>query len=326
MLRIFCRAFSAVVFALALPSLQAADTPPRALPLATPASLDSVTFTFRDGGVDGKVTVTSSPTLLRVDEPLDRWSFIYNPTTQIYTGLEHDNYTYWSFSWTEVRNVVEGSKRGSKRLQDMSLNGLNADIPDPSTNAPPTAVTPDTTSLATGDDTGYVWKQAGGKKRIAGLDCERWTGSSLSGEDCEVWCYNGPLFRVTAAIAHLRETDEPITLVPIRTVAPDFIFPVCDALAKSGLTPVQITWGHGATAGMFRLVEQKSLPYDARLFTVPKLYVKTTLITLDGMIPEQPMPGSRSHPAPRVNHLTPDSRQATPDAPTTPTDTTPPNP
>ncbi len=114
---------------------------------------------------------------------------------------------------------------------------------------------------------------------------------------------------MTTALARLREVDEPITLVPIRTLAPDYIFPVFDALGKSSLTPVQITWGRGVTAGMFRLVEQKTRPYDARLFAVPKLYVKTTLITLDGMIPEQPMPGSRLHPKPAVDHLAPNPNQ-----------------
>jgi hypothetical protein len=118
-----------------------------------------------------------------------------------------------------------------------------------------------------------------------------------------VWCYNGPLPGITNAVACLRDTDEAITLVPIRTLVPDFIFPVYTALGKSGLVPVQINWGSGPDKGEFRLVDQKTRPYDAKLFAVPTLYRKTTLITLDGMIPEQPMPGSRSTPAQRVDHL-----------------------
>jgi hypothetical protein len=304
--------------ATALAPIRAADAP-RALPLnapvGTPAYVNVLTFAYSGDNQNRKVIVTTSPTLVRIDEPDDRWSFLYNPATQFYTGLEHGNFTYWTFSWPEVRAAVEVSKRGEKRLQDMTLNGLNSDNPSPETNAPASAE-PDTNALATGDDTGYVWKQTGDKKRIAGLECERWTGDSVSGENCAVWCYNGPLPKVTEAIACLRETDEPVTIVPIRTLVPDFIFPVFEALTKSGLTPVQINWGSDATAGMFRLVEEKTIPYNARTFSVPQLYTKTTLITLDGMIPEQPMPGRRGSTTPsRVDHLTPDGREATPAAP-----------
>ncbi|HEX4141787.1 MAG TPA: hypothetical protein VHY09_15670 [Candidatus Methylacidiphilales bacterium] len=320
MVRIFRRSFAAVLLALALLPLRAADVPtPRALPLNSPAGpLDIVTFAFYSDGVNRKVVVTIGPTLQRIDEPDDRWSFLYDPATQYYTGLEHGNYTYWTFSWPEVRGSVEGSRRGEKRLQDMTLSGLDSDNTPPATNAAAVATTPDAAALATGDDTGYVWKQTGDKKRIAGLPCERWTGESVSGGDCVAWCYNGPLPRVTTAVARLRETDEPITLVPIRTLVPDFIFPVYDALGKSGLVPVRINWGSDTEKGEFRLVDQKTRPYDARVFAVPPLYRKTTLITLDGMIPEQPMPNSRSNAAPRVDHLAP-TPQATPaGAPTPP--------
>jgi hypothetical protein len=305
----------ALLFATVFPAL-AADAPaPRALPVnapvAAPTVLDVVTFAFFSDSQYRKVIVTTSPTIQRFDEPDDRWSFLYDPATQIYTGLEHDNYTWWSFTWPEVRGAVETSKRGEKRIQDMGFDGLNSDNPA-ATNAPPASVTPDASALATGDDTGYVWKQAGANKRIAGLECQHWTGESLSSGDCEVWCYNGPLPRVTEAIARLREVDEPITLVPIRTLVPDFIFPVYDALGKSGLTPVRITWGTDTGKGEFRLVDQKTRPYDAKLFSVPALYRKTTLITLDGMIPEQPMPGSRSNPAPKVDHLAPNVSPTSP--------------
>jgi hypothetical protein len=319
-MRLPIRILLALFFLGPLASIHAADAPaPRALPVnapaGTPGFVNVITFATRSDDVNHKVIVTTSSTLTRIDEPDDRWSFIYDPATQFYTGLEHGNFTYWTFSWPEVRTSVEASKHGEKRLQDMNLSGLNSDNPAPATNAPAVAE-PEANSLATGDDTGYVWKQAADKKRIAGMVCEHWTGTSISGENCDVWCYNGPLPKVTEAIARLRETDEPITIVPIRTLVPDFIFPVFDALTKSGLTPIEITWGSDTTAGMFKLIEEKTQPYDAKFFTVPKLYHKTTLITLDGLIPEQPVPGQRGNPAaPRIDHLAP-TPQVSPPLPT----------
>jgi hypothetical protein len=288
-----------------LPALAADAPPPKALPLmpalATPAYVNVVTFAFHDDGTDHKVIVTTSPTLARFDEPDERYSFIYDPATQLYTGLEHGNYTYWTFSWPEVRAAVESSKRGEKRLQDLSIAGLNSDNNPASTNAPA-----DTSTLATGDDSGYVWRPATEKKTIAGLKCTHWTGETVSGENCEVWCYPLPLPKVAAAIATLRQVNEPMALVPVREVVPDFIFPVYDALTKAGVTPILVTWGSDTAKGSFRLLDEKTRPYEAKLFTLPRLYVKTTLVTMDGMVPEQPAPGLRGNASPsRVDHLAP---------------------
>jgi len=307
----FRRMPSCAVLALALVApVFAADAPgpkaePRVAPVATPAFVDQITFAFRSDEQNHKVVVTTSPTLQRIDEPDERYSFIYNPATQFYVGLEHDNDTYWTFSWPEVRAAVEASKRGEKRLQDLSIAGLGPDNPAPATNAP-VATTPDTSALATGDDSGYVWRPANEKKRIADLDCTRWTGETVSGENCEVWCYAGPLPKVSAALAQLRAVDEPMALVPVREVVPDFIFPIYDALSRAGMTPVMINWGSDAQKSSFRLVEQTTRPYEAKLFSVPKIYVKTTLITMDGMVPEQPAPALRGNAnAPRVDHSAP---------------------
>ena len=255
--------------------------------------------------------------MVRFDEPTDGYSVLYTPATQFYTGLEHRNYTYWQYSWPDVRGAVENSKRYEKRLQDLGNEGLSADNPAPATNAP--AAVPDTSSLATGDNSGYVWRPAAEKKRIADLDCTRWTGETLSGENCEVWCYAGPLPKVAAALAQLRVVNEPMALMPVRVIVPDFIFPVYDALLKAGVTPVRIDWGSGTEKSTFRLVEQKTRPYEAKLFAVPNLYVKTTLITMDGMTDDQPAPDLRgSRTPPRVDHLTPSPQQPGMPAPPSP--------
>jgi hypothetical protein len=269
-----------------LTSAFAADLPakPANPPAAIPAFLDVVTFEFRTENENHKVVVTTSPLLLRVDEPDDRYSIIYNPQTDFYTGLEHGNYTYWEFSWPEVRDAVENSKRHESRLQELSNEGLNGDTtPPPTTNAPGTS-----TSSAGGDDSGYVWHPTTEKKRISDLDCVRWTGDTVSGENVEVWCYSGPLPKVQSAIEHLRVITEPVSLVPVRTLVPDFIFPVYQALTKGGVTPVLITWGDDQNKNTFRFIEANTREGKASVFTVPKLYMKTTLITMDGLIDKQP--------------------------------------
>ncbi len=262
-------------------------------PLALPASVDVVSFEFHADGENHKVVVTMGAPLLRVDEPNDGYSILYDPQTQHYTGLEHRNYTYWEFSWPEVSSAVESSKRYETRLQELGNEGMNGDNPPPSTNAAGA-----TSSSAGGDASGYVWRPTNDKKRIADLDCVRWTGETVSGETTEAWCYNGPLPKVQAAIERLRTINEPVALVPVRTIVPDFIFLVYDALVKGGVTPVLISWGEEREKNHFRFVEAKTSESRLSLFTVPKLYVKTTLITMDGMIKEQPAePERKSTPA-----------------------------
>ena len=67
------------------------------------------------------------------------------------------------------------------------------------------------------------------------------------------WCYAGLLLKVQTAVANLRTVEEPMELVPVRTIAPDFIFPVYDALIKGGVTPLLITRG--------RSTGQESFPF-----------------------------------------------------------------
>jgi hypothetical protein len=277
----FCFLFGVLILLASLPAL-AADNKASPIPVAAPAFLDVVTFEFRAEGENHKVIVTSSPNLLRFDEPEDRYSVIYDPQTEHYTGLEHGNYTYWEFSWPEVRAIVENSKRHEARLQDLSNEGINGDITPPSTNAASVA-----TSSAGGDDSGYVWRATTDKKRISDLDCVRWTGDTISGENVEAWCYAGPLPKLQAAVEHLRAINEPMALVPVRTVIPDFVFPVYDALVKGGVTPVLITWGGEKDKNHFRFVEAQTHDGKLSLFTVPKLYIKTTLVTMDSLIDQK---------------------------------------
>jgi hypothetical protein len=272
-------------------AVQAADNPPATPPLAAPAFVDVVSFEFDADGENHKVVVTDGPALARVDEATDGYSIIYNPQTDFYTGLEHRNYTYWEFSWPEVRDAVENSKRHEARLQELSNEGLNGESDVPATNPP------DATSTSAGgvsDDSGYVWHPANDHKRIGGFDCVRWTSDTVSGEHVEAWCYAGPLPKVQAAIDRLRVMSEPLALVPVRTIVPDFIFPVYAALTRGGVTPLLITWGDGDEKSFFRLVETQTRDGKPGLFSVPKLYVKTTLITMDGMTPQQPVPAPRT--------------------------------
>ena len=244
-----------LLFSLVLTLPLLADNKSATPPVPAPAFMDVVSFEYRADEETKKVVVTSIATLQRVDETDDGYSVIYNPQTQFYTGMEHRNYTYWSFSWPEVRAAVENSKRYEKRLQDLGSDGMNPDTasPAPATNAPSSAA-----PSAPGDTSGYVWHPTNEKKRISDLDCVQWIGETEDGQNIEAWCYGGLLPKVQAAVAVLRTMSEPMALVPVRTMVPDTIFPAYDSLLKGGVTPVLITWGDEHNKNHFRFIEAKS--------------------------------------------------------------------
>src|SRR5258707_4783635 len=222
------------------------------------------------------------PALLRVDEPDGGYSLLYDPQNDHYTGLEHRNYTCWEFSWPEVRAAVETSKRYEPHLQDLGGQGISLDA-----TAPPASNAPSPAPSSGLDNSGYVWHPTTDKKRVAGIDCVRWTGDTVSGESVEAWCTDAPMPEVQAAIARVRVINEPMALVPIRTLVPALVFPIYDALGKGGVTPLLINWVGDRRKNHFAFVEAKTRDGKLSLFTIPKLYMKTTLITMDGMIDQK---------------------------------------
>jgi hypothetical protein len=290
----------------------------KALPLNSPAAipsvLDVITFNIRSDGENHKLIITPTPTLLRVDAPDDGFSLIYNPATEHYFGLENRNYTYWEFSWPEVRSAVEGTKRYENRLREVGSDALST-TPPPSPDASlpgnsaviqglldTNSTNPNSpSSSSTTDDSGYTWTTTPEKKRIAGLECQHWNGQSISGEPVDAWCYPTAVPKVVSAMAQLRDINDPIALVPVRELVPPFVFEIWDSLSKGGVTPLLITWGDEQDKNRFELLSLKTREGRADLFTVPRLYVKTTLITMDGIGNQKP-PGA-FHPSPGAQGL-----------------------
>jgi hypothetical protein len=264
--------------------------------IAAPAFVDVVTFRVITGGEKQQLTVFSAPGLVRVDDPDDRLSVIYDPATEHYTGLEHSNDTYWDFSWPAVRDAVENTPRYATRLRDMGPELLEENaIEPPSTNSSLSA--PNTSPLtdsAGDDDSGYVWHTEPGAKRIADIDCVHWIGETVSGEKIDAWCAPRLIPQVERALATLQTMNEPMALVPVRNLMPPLAFVAWKTLTKGGVTPVQLAWGTDANANQLLLVSVKQREGSLSYFQVPGIYIKTTLVTMDG-IGNQNAQGTERH-------------------------------
>jgi len=262
--------------------------PESAAPVAAPAFVEEVTFNVVSAGDKQRISVISAPGLVRVDSPDDRLSVLYDPATEHYTGLEHSNYTYWEFSWPEVRDAVENTPRYASRLRDLGPELLEENaIAPPATNsdsASADASTAPPTASAGGDDnSGYVWHTDTARKRVAGIDCVHWIGETVSGEQIDAWCAPRPIPEVENALAILKTMNEPMALVPVRTLLPPLVFVAWQALQKGGVTPVMLTWGSDTAFNQLTLAGIKQREGKLAYFQVPRLYVKTTLVTMDGI-------------------------------------------
>jgi hypothetical protein len=288
------------------------------VPIAAPAFVDSVTFNIESSGDRHLLTVISAPGLVRIDAPDDRLSVIYDPATEHYIGLEHSNYTYWEFSWPEVRDAVQNTHRYAQRLQDLGPElmeenaiqppGTSTDSTTPSalanadgTTNSATVLDPNAAAATTsaGDDTtGYVWHTTIDKKRIGDYDCVHWVGETVAGEKIDAWCAPSLLPQVEKGLTILQTVNEPIALVPVRDFVPPLVFVAWRALTKGGVTPVLMTWGSDSEADRFTLVNVKQRDGKLSYFQVPKDYIKTTLVTMDGVGNQKPVTGRRDAPTP----------------------------
>ncbi len=251
--------------------------------VAAPAFVDVVTFKVINGGDKQQISVVSAPGLVRVDSPDDRLSVLYDPGTEHYTGLEHSNYTYWEFTWPEVRDSVQNTARYATRLRDLGPELMEENAISPSTNAD--AAPASTTDSAGGDsdNSGYVWHTDIARKTIDDIACVHWIGETVAGEKIDAWCSPRTIPEVEQALATLKEMNEPMALVPVRTLLPPLVFVAWQSLQKAGVTPVQLTWGSDTEFNQMTLVSVKHREGKVGDFQVPKLYVKTTLVTMDGI-------------------------------------------
>jgi len=272
---------------------------------AAPAFVDAVTFKINSSGDQRTLTVINAPSLVRLEAPDERLSVLYDPATQHYTGLENSNYTYWEFSWPAVRDAVQGTARYAARLRDIGpeLMEENA-VAAPATNSDSLdGTTASPTDSVGGDDSGYIWHTTIEKKRIAGFDCLHWVGETVAGETIDAWCTAGLQPPIEQAIATLKEMNEPMALVPVRELVPPLVFVAWGALTKAGVTPIDLTWGGDTDANHFAFVSARQREGKLSYFQIPKLYRRTTLVSMDGIANQKAADTHHvQEPPPQIQH------------------------
>lgn len=253
-------------------SAHAADAPPLVA--------QRMEFYLHDQVEGKRIIILLTPEKIRVDQPDDKFAFVYDVATKTYTGLELRDAHYWSFNWPQVQRFVQGTKRYRRRIQDLNIEGFASyDITRP--DAPESQPEP----------TQFIWRTDTTTKKISGYDCQHWLGQNRGGKDVEAWCIEQRIGGLKENLDRLKEINEPMALVPVRPVLPPEFFAVVDSLYKAQVTPVEVGWGNTEKrtddGTKLTLISIQSKEISPEVFQVPKTYLPTKLQALEGIVDEE---------------------------------------
>lgn len=253
---------------------------------APPLQAERMEFYLRDQVEGKKIIVYLTPAKIRVEQPEDKFAFIYDVATQTYTGLELRDAHYWTFSWPKVQAHVQSSRRYQRRLQDLNIEGFASyDITRPDAPSSEPAAPQ------------FIWRTGDKKKKIGEYECQLWLGENRGGKNLEAWCIEQRVGGLKENLDRLKEINEPMALVPVRPVLPPEFFVAVDSLYKAQVTPVEIAWGsvQDKSEEKTRLtlmgIQRKEI--SPALFEVPKTYLPSKLQALEGVSEDEGEKGKR---------------------------------
>jgi hypothetical protein len=237
-----------------------------------------VEFELNELGQVQRVTITQTPTYVRVDLPKDKWSVIYRRADRTFIGLEHRDGKYWRFDWPAVEAAAKNSPRAGDRFRNLLSEGLS-DYTEPgpgTTNAAPALPPPPR----------YQWEEGEGKKNIGSFATRQWRGRGALAEKVEAWCTEQKISVLPETLETLKLLNEPLALAAVRPLFPPQVFQIFDSLIKAEVTPVEIIWGKAPELNHCTYLRTETRQVDPSFFQAPRNYSKTELFSLEGLLKE----------------------------------------
>lgn len=236
---------------------------------------DQMEFRLVDFNQEKKITITLTADKIRVDQPQDKFAFIYDVATKTYTGLELRDAHYWSFNWNQVQAHVQASQRYKNRLKDLNIEGFASydlarkDVSEPLPDQPQ-----------------FIWRSDEKTKKVGSYDCQHWIGDNKAGKNIDAWCVEQRVDGLKEDLDRIKEINEPMALVPVRPVMPPEFFVVVDSLYKAQVSPVEISWGEKEDKTRLTLISIQHKEVPASQFQVPETYLPSKLQALEGIVDE----------------------------------------
>lgn len=234
-------------------------------------------FLWKTDRKEERLSLIRRGTYIRIDQPANLFSLIYNVELQSFLGLEHLDAHFWSFDWPTIRSHTQASRENGWRLRSDPFQE------DP-TIIPFSPSTPSSSPRATvlHDLTRFSWIREADR----GV---RWTGKSEGGE-------------VAEALAGTQEGDHRAfwlsTVEQLKTLSQIFHFllgreawpepalAIWLSLPPEAGIPDAISWRKAEGGqGSLRLVSRKWTEPPSDLFAPPKAYQRENLEEIEGFLP-----------------------------------------
>ncbi|MDD4933953.1 MAG: hypothetical protein PHO89_10895 [Methylacidiphilaceae bacterium] len=212
---------------------------------------------------------------LRIDQPDNLFSLIYNVDLQSFLGLEHLDAHFWSFDWPTIHGNAKASRENGWRLHSDPFQEDPTLVPFTPSTLPPRA-------NVFHDLAHFSWV------RVADRE-SRWTGHAETGEKAEILAgRSGADHRLLliAAAQQLKTLSQIFHFLLGREAWPEPALAIWLSLPEDAGIPQEMSWRQdNGEEGKLRLVTQQWSEPPPDLFGPPKDYQRESLDEVEGFVP-----------------------------------------
>lgn len=213
---------------------------------------------------------------IRIDQPAQLFSLIYNTELQSFLGLEHLDAHFWSFDWPAIRTHANASRENGWRLRSDPFQEDPTLVPFTPTPPSSSARAPVLYDLAP-----FSWVRAPGPE-------SRWIGHAQVGEEAEIFANrsNGDhraFFLST--VQQVKTLSQIFHFLLGREAWPEPPLAIWLSLPSDADIPQKMSWRKGnGEEGSLRLIAQQWTESPPDLFAPPKDYQRETLDEVEGFL------------------------------------------
>ncbi|WP_018290858.1 hypothetical protein [Verrucomicrobium sp. 3C] len=212
---------------------------------------------------------------IRIDQPANLFSLIYNVELQSFLGLEHLDAHFWAFDWPTIRANTKASRENGWRLHSDPFQE------DP-TLVPFTPPTLPARAHVFHDLARFSWVRAPDRE-------SRWIGRAETGEEAEILADRSEAdhrLLLIAAAQQVKTLSQIFHFLLAREAWPEPALAIWLSLPEDAGIPQEMSWRHdNGDEGRLRLVNQLWREPTPDLFEAPRDYQRESLEEVEGFLP-----------------------------------------
>lgn len=214
---------------------------------------------------------------IRIDQPSNLFSLIYNVELQSFLGLEHLDAHFWAFDWPAIHAHAKAGRQNGWRLRSDPFQEDPALVPFTPSTLP---TSPRATVFH--DLVRFSWVRAPGQE-------SRWSGHSEGGEEAEIVASRSDgdhLALWIATVQQVKTLSQIFYFLLGREAWPESALAIWLSLPVDSGIPQEMSWRKAdGEGGKLRWIAGQWSDPSPDLFTAPKDYQRESLEELEGFLP-----------------------------------------